>query len=110
MPETKSNLTEPESNLNDTIDRALGILTRRRWWILTAACCIPVAVVAVALKLPDSYVSQATLLVVQQQVSQRYVEPDNTTTIAAAVEAMKLEVLSRSQLRKIIDDLGLYTS
>jgi succinoglycan biosynthesis transport protein ExoP len=110
LPETNSNPTEPESSLNDTIDSVLGILTRRRWWILTAACCIPVAVVAVALKLPDRYVSQATLLVVQQQVSQRYVEPDNTTTTAAAVEAMKLEVLSRSQLVKIIDDLGLYAS
>jgi len=69
-----------------------------------------VAVVAVALKLPDSYISQATLLVVQQQVSQRYVESDNTTTSAAAVQAMKLEVLSRNQLLKIIDDLGLYGS
>lgn len=110
MPETKSTPAEPESNLNDTIRGVVGILTRRRWWILTAACCIPIAVVAVALKLPDTYVSQATLLVVQQQVSQRYVESDNTTTIAAAVQAMKLEVLSRNQLAKIIDELGLYAS
>ena len=63
-----------------------------------------------ALKLPNSYISQATLLVVQQKVSQRYVESDNTTTSAAAVQAMKLEVLSRNQLLKIIDDLGLYGS
>ncbi len=110
MPKPDGNLPEPESNLNDSIDLVLGILTRRRWWILTAACCIPVVVVAVALKLPDRYVSQATLLVVQQQVSQRYVEPDNTTTVAGAVEAMKLEVLSRNQLVKVINDLGLYAS
>ncbi len=60
--------------------------------------------------LPDKYVSQATLLVVQQQVSQRYVEPDNVTTIPAAVQAMKLEVLSRARLITIITDLGLYAS
>ncbi len=112
MPETQSNSTEPESklNLNDTIDSVLGLLTRRRWWILTAACCIPVAVVAVALKLPNVYVSQATVMVVQQQVSQRYVEPDNTTSVAVAMQALKLEVLSRSQLLKIIEDLGLYAN
>ena len=110
MPETKNNPTEHENNINDTINGVLGILTRRRWWILAAACCIPVAVVAVALKLPDRYVSQATLLVVQQQVSQRYVEPDDKTTVTSAVQAMKLEVLSRGQLIKIIDDLGLYAN
>ena len=108
MPESISNIPESESNLNDTINGLLGILVRRRWWILTAAFCIPLVVVGVALKLPDSYVSQATLMVVQQQVSQRYVEPDNTTTVSAAMQDMKLEVLSRSQLLKIVNDLGLY--
>lgn len=109
MPETKTNTTEPESDLNDTIELIVGILTRRRWWILAGACVIPLAVVAVALKLPNRYVSQATLLVVQQQVSQRYVAPDSTTTIPAAVEAMKLEVLSRSRLLGIINELDLYS-
>ncbi|HEY6345059.1 MAG TPA: hypothetical protein VIY49_26480 [Bryobacteraceae bacterium] len=60
------------------------------------------------MKLPDRYVSQATLLVVQQQVSQRYVEPDSTITLSDAIQAMKLEVLSQSRLLEIINDLGLY--
>jgi polysaccharide chain length determinant protein (PEP-CTERM system associated) len=99
---------EPENNISDTIEQVLGIVTRGRWWILGAACCIPVAVVAVAMSLPDQYFSQATLLVVPQQISQRYVESDNTTTIPAAVQAMTLEVLSTGQLIRIIDDFGLY--
>jgi succinoglycan biosynthesis transport protein ExoP len=107
MPDANSNRTEPESGLNDIIEGVLGILTRRRWWILTAACCITVAVVPVALRLPDKYVSQATLQVALPQVSQRYVQPDNSTSIPA-VEAMKVEILSRTQLLKIIDDFGLY--
>jgi len=109
MPETKNSLNEPESNLNDTIELVLGIVRRRRWWILGAGCLIPLAVVAVAMKLPDRYVSQATLLVVQQQVSQRYVETDSAPSIPAAVQAMELEVLSRGGLLRIIHDLGLYT-
>jgi polysaccharide biosynthesis transport protein len=60
------------------------------------------------MKLPNRYVSEATLLVVQQKVSQRYVEPDNTTTISGTIQAMKLEVLSRARLLGIINDLGLY--
>ena len=108
MPETETTSLESEPSLGETIDRLVGLLKRRRWWILIPAYCIPIAVVAVAMKLPDRYVSQATLLVVQQQVSQRYVEPDNTTTLAAAIQAMKLEVLSRIRLVGIINDLGLY--
>lgn len=108
MPETRTTPTEPESNLNDAIEGVFGILMRRRWWIIAGASIVPLLVVAVAMKLPDRYVSQATLLVVQQQVSQRYVEPDSTTTVPAAVEAMKLEVLSRSRLLGIINELGLY--
>jgi len=108
LPDTKSKPTEPESNLNETIEQIFGIVARRRWWILTAACCIPIVVVAVLLMIPNRYVSEATLLVVQQQVSQRYVEQESNTTIPAAVEAMKLEVLSGNQLIGIINDLGLY--
>lgn len=103
-------MPEPEGNLTTAIEGVLGIITRRRWWILGASCFIPLAVVAVALKLPDRYVSQATLLVVQQKVSQRYVEPDSTTTIPAAIQAIKLEILSAGQLLGIIKDLGLYSS
>lgn len=108
MPDSKTKPPEPESNLNETIERIVSIVTRRRWWILSAACCIPIAVVAVSMMIPNRYVSEATLLVVQQQVSQRYVQQESNTTIPAAVEAMKLEVLSGNQLIAIINDLGLY--
>jgi len=103
-------MPEPEGNLTTTIEGIFGIVTRRRWWILGASFCIPIAVVAVAMRLPDRYVSRATLLVVQQKVSQRYVEPDSTTTIPAAIQAIKLEVLSAGPLLGIIKDLGLYPS
>lgn len=110
MPETNQNLTEPESSLGETIERVVGTLTRGRWWILSVGCLLPIAVITVAMKLPNKYVSEATLLVVQQQVSTKYVEADNTTNLAAAVQAMKLEVLSRTRLLAIINDLGLYPS
>lgn len=99
---------EPEVSLALTVGQMWGAVKRRRWWLLTSSCCIPIALVAVALKLPDKYVSRATLLLVQQQVSQRYVEPDSTPAPAEAVQALKLEVLSASRLLQIINDIGLY--
>jgi polysaccharide chain length determinant protein (PEP-CTERM system associated) len=47
-------------------------------------------------------------LVVQQQVPQRYVVPNSETDVGSALQAMKQEVLSRTQLLRMIDDFGLY--
>jgi polysaccharide chain length determinant protein (PEP-CTERM system associated) len=60
------------------------------------------------MRLPDRYSSEATLLVVQQQVSQRFVEDGATTTPAAAVQAITRVILSRSRLLGIVNELGLY--
>lgn len=58
--------------------------------------------------LPNRYSSEAVLLVVQQQVPQRYVLPTTTTDITEALEATKQEVLSRTRLLGIIDEFSLY--
>jgi polysaccharide biosynthesis transport protein len=95
-------------NLNETLGNLVGILARRRWWILLPFCCITLATIAVLSLLPNRYMSTATLLVVQQQVPQRYVVPNSTTDVASALQAMKQEVLSRTQLLRMINDFGLY--
>ena len=59
-------------------------------------------------RIPNSYSSEATLLVVQQQVPQRYVVPTTTTDIREALQATTEEVLSRTHLLAIIDEFGLY--
>jgi uncharacterized protein involved in exopolysaccharide biosynthesis len=58
--------------------------------------------------LPNRYTSTATLLVVQQQVPQRYVVPNSETDVASALQAMKQEILSRTQLLRMINEFGLY--
>ena len=72
------------------------------------AVTIALAAVGVALKLPDRYESEATLAVVQQQVPQALVAPIAETTVSDAINSMTREVLSRSQLLSIIEELDLY--
>ena len=96
------------ASFNETLSGIAGFLTRRRWWILLPFCCITVVGIAVLTLLPNRYTSTATLLVVQQQVPQRYVVPNNTTDVTSALEAMKQEILSRTQLLRMINDVGLY--
>jgi polysaccharide chain length determinant protein (PEP-CTERM system associated) len=105
LPEAEDN---DGLNPNQAIADVFGFLTRRRWWILLPFCCVTIVTIVVLLLLPNRYTSTATLLVVQQQVPQRYVVPNSTTDVTSALQAMKQEVLSRTQLLRMINDFGLY--
>ena len=88
----------------------LQFVVRRRWWILLTACATTLATIAVALLLPNRYTSEATVLVIQQQVPERYVVSTTTMDVSEALQGMTQEVLSRSRLLSIIDAVGLYAT
>jgi polysaccharide chain length determinant protein (PEP-CTERM system associated) len=99
---------EGQSSLGEILERVRHIVIRRRWWIFLPACGAILLTMAVLRILPNRYTSQATLLVVQQQVPQRYVTPNSTTDVASELEAMKQEILARPRLTDIIREFGLY--
>jgi len=100
----------PESEEGQTfnLSQVPQLLRRRRWPILLTACATTVATIGVLLVLPNKYTSEATVLVIQQQVPERYVVPTSTTDVSQALQGMTQEVLSRTRLLSIIDDLSLY--
>lgn len=101
-------MKEAETNLGERIEQGLRLVARRRWWFLGTACGVAIATVVVVSLLPERYQSEASLEIVQQLVSQRYVQAAETTTANDVVEAMKREILSRTRLLAIIDEFGLY--
>ncbi len=101
-------LREEETDLTETLGWVTGVLIRRRWWILCAACGITLATIGVLLMMPNMYTSEATLVVLAQQVPQRYVVPNSTADLDSTLQAMKQEVLSRTRLLRMINDFGLY--
>ena len=100
--------TEPEGDLSNTLDNLWRIVVRRRWWIVAPAACTVLATIGILLRIPNEYRSDATLLVVEQQVPQRYVVPTTTTDVGDALQAMTRQVLSRPRLLGIIEEFGLY--
>jgi succinoglycan biosynthesis transport protein ExoP len=102
-------LPESEDNLNQTLAQALNVAIRHRWWILLPAVVTTFATLILLSLIPNRYSSEATLLVVQQQIPQRYVLPTTTTDIREALQATTQEVLSRTRLLEIIDEFGLYS-
>jgi polysaccharide chain length determinant protein (PEP-CTERM system associated) len=97
---------EHSLNFNEQVARIFGFLTRRRWWIFVPFSLVALLTMVGLSVLPNRYTSTATLLVVHQQVPQRYVVPNSETDVA--VQAMKQQVLSRTQLLRIINGFGLY--
>jgi len=99
---------EVQDSMSVTLGRLLHIVRRRRRWIVGGASITALATIGVLSLLPNRYTSEATLLVVQQQVPERYVVPNSTTDVTAALQAMKREVLSRTRLSKIVEEFDLY--
>jgi succinoglycan biosynthesis transport protein ExoP len=101
-------LPEDEADLNKTLGQLQGIITRHRWWVILPATATIVGTLFVLALIPSHYTSEATLLVVQQQVPLRYVLPTTTMDIREALQVTTQEVLSRTRLLGIIDEFGLY--
>ncbi len=101
-------MPETESDLSESLGQIVRLVAARRWWIILAACGTILATNGVLSMLPNHYTSEATLLVVQQQVPERYVVSTTSTGIADALQAMTQEVLSRTRLLGIIEEFHLY--
>ena len=103
-------MPEIEESPSLDITQVTQFLGRRRWWILLTACATTLATIGVVELLPNRYTSEATVLVIQQQVPERYVVPTTTTDVSQALQGMTQEVLSRARLLSIIDSVGLYAT
>ncbi len=101
-------LPEPEGNKSRTVQEVLRVFRKRSSWILlTGLATLSVTVVALSF-LPNLYRSEATILIVEQQIPQSLVAPLSTFTAFQKLDAMKHEVLSRAPLLQIIDETGLF--
>lgn len=96
------------TELSEALDHILSVALRRRWWFTVAACVIAIGAALGSFLIPNRYKSEATILVQQQQIPERYVVPNNTTNLEQRLQAMRRDVLSRPQLLKIISDFNLY--
>ena len=84
-------------------------ILRRRWWLLTIAAIVGVAVgYLVALALPRRYTSQTLVLVEPPTVPDSYVRPVVTADLNQRLASMQEQILSRTRLQHIVQQLGLY--
>jgi succinoglycan biosynthesis transport protein ExoP len=84
------------------------ILRRRYWLLLVPFAIIAATTAALARKLPDLYRADTLILVIPQKVPESYVKSTVTTKIEDRLQAISNQILSRTRLERIIQDLNLY--
>lgn len=86
-----------------------GIIRRRAKVVLSVALVVALAGYWVAMALPNEYESSATVLVEPQAVDPDLVESGLAQAdLNRRLHIMAAQILSRSRLSRIIDELGLY--
>ena len=91
-----------------TPEIVLQIVWRRKWLILIPAVLISIGGIAWTYRQVDLYRSESTILVVPQQVPSDYVRSTVTSRIEDRLGAITQQLLSRTQLERIILDFNLY--
>jgi polysaccharide biosynthesis transport protein len=84
------------------------IIRRRRWMLALPVVGCWLAVWVVCWFLAPVYRSEAMILIEQQKVPEHYVVANVTADLQERLQSMTQQVLSRTRLRRIIDDLHLY--
>jgi polysaccharide chain length determinant protein (PEP-CTERM system associated) len=95
------------ANRELTIDDYLAMLRRRAKVILIPALLAPLAGYMVSRAFPAKYTSQALILVEAQRVPESMIQPVVSEDLTARIETLHQQVLSPSELRPVVERLGL---
>jgi polysaccharide chain length determinant protein (PEP-CTERM system associated) len=86
----------------------LDILQRRKWSLILPILIILLAAGVVAVVLPSIYLSQATILIEEQEIPQDFVMTTVTSYAEQRMQQLNQRIMSFSRLVEIIERFGLY--
>ncbi len=98
---------EEEEN-GKSLQDYLDIWQRRKWPMLAIMLGVFLLAVAIALLLPPVYRSTATILIEDQDIPRELVQSTVTSYAAQRIEIINREVMTRSNLLKLIDRHNLF--
>src|SRR5208282_1397808 len=104
-------LTSVDSELDSLsvqVRKYLGMIQRRIWWIVLVALGVSVSIIVIVLLLPNIYRASTTILVNPQRVNESYVSSTVSGSVSDRLSTIRQEVMSPTQLTKLMDELNLY--
>jgi len=98
-----------DAGVNVQIREYLDLARRRKMWIVLFALGISLCIAVVALRLPNEYRAETTILVNPQKVNENYVSTTVSGSIADRLSTIRQEVMSPTQLGQLVRELNLYS-
>lgn len=86
----------------------MSILYKRRWMVIIPFCLVMLAGIYLAVKLPKIYETSTLIMVEPQRVPREYVRPVVTEEIGSRISTISQQIMSRTNLEKIIEQFNLY--
>lgn len=86
----------------------LAVLKRRRWHILLPAAVVALLAMLLALGLPATYRSTATILIEEQEIPQDLVRSTISSYAAEQVQVITQRVMTVENILQIVDKFDLY--
>jgi polysaccharide chain length determinant protein (PEP-CTERM system associated) len=93
-----------------TPEDVVRILLRRSWIIVITLALGATAAALVSKRLPNQYRSETLIMLIPQRIPDTIVKGAIKATIEDRLNSLQDQILSRSRLERIIDDLKLYPS
>lgn len=87
----------------------IDIVIRRRWLIIIPFCLSMLTGIYLAFSIPRIYSSETLILVEPQRVPTNYVQSIVSTDIDSRISTIKQQVMSRTNLEKIINQFNLFS-
>jgi len=84
------------------------ILLRRKWYIVSSIVIILFCASVFSVVTPEKYRSSTTILVIAQRVPEGYVRSTITTRVEDRLATISQQVMSRTRLLAVMEELGLY--
>ncbi len=89
-------------------EQILEIIIRRRWIVILPLCLFLTLGFFYTLTATQTYQASTTILIQPQKVPTDYVQSIITTDIAQRINTISQQILSRTNLEKIIKEFGLF--
>ena len=91
-----------------TLNEIASVIAQRRWLILVPFALGVAIAPLLARYAPERYRSEALIVVIPQQVPDDYVKPTVSESVEERLPSITDQILSRSRLERIIQEMDLY--
>lgn len=87
----------------------LDIIIKRRWFIIVPFCLSLIVGIFLAITLPKTYGAETLIMIEPQTVPTNFVRSIVSTDISSRISTISQQILSRTNLEKVINDYKLFT-